>query len=353
MTEPERTITLRFKDQRAIRHVGDPIHRDLSAAARCGEALFLSCDETAGVDRLTADGEDFGNHRHFNLGDLLALPDGPEGEMDIEGLDGDGDWLWIVGSHSLKRGKADLGEQELIDSLEDLATTKRDPNRFFLGRVPLVRRDGGPEPVARDGERRIAHVKLHAKKSRLKKWLKKDEHLGPFLDLPCKENGFDVEGIAAEGLRVWIGLRGPVLRGWAMILEFEMKVTKKGYLKAKRIDGKRRYRKHFVDAGGMGVRDLSIHGKDLMILTGPTMAGDGQCRVLRWTDALGCRETGFHRKPELEVLLEVPYRGSVDHAEGLAHWDDEGRWIVVYDSPAGVRTEGEGAQVTADVFRLG
>jgi hypothetical protein len=46
-----------------------------------------------------------------------------------------------------------------------------------------------------------------------------DPHLAPFMDIPGKDNGFDIEGLAIAGERVFIGLRGPVLRGWATILE--------------------------------------------------------------------------------------------------------------------------------------
>ena len=46
---------------------------------------------------------DFGSHRRFDLAPLLKLPDGTEGEIDIEGLDVDGGYLWLIGSHSLKR----------------------------------------------------------------------------------------------------------------------------------------------------------------------------------------------------------------------------------------------------------
>ena len=50
--------------------------------------------------------------------------------------------------------------------------------------------------------------------------LAEDEHLGPFLQmgLPSKDNGFDIEGLAVQGNQVFLGLRGPVLRGWAIIL---------------------------------------------------------------------------------------------------------------------------------------
>ena len=61
--------------------------------------------------------------------------------------------------------------------------------------------------------------------------LRQDPHLGPFLrtshgeadgkharaPLASKENGFDIEGLAAFDRRLILGLRGPVLRGWAML----------------------------------------------------------------------------------------------------------------------------------------
>ena len=53
--------------------------------------------------------------------------------------------------------------------------------------------------------------------------LRGDEHLGSFLAIPGKDNGFDIEGLAVAGERLFIGLRGPVLRGWAVILEVELR----------------------------------------------------------------------------------------------------------------------------------
>ena len=64
-------LQLRFRDLAALAHLDDPIERDLSAAARSEDSLFLSCDETAGVERLTEAGEEWANHRHFSLADLV------------------------------------------------------------------------------------------------------------------------------------------------------------------------------------------------------------------------------------------------------------------------------------------
>ena len=347
--EPSGQVTLIFRGKARFEHVDDAIHKDISAATRAGDALFVCCDETAGVDRLTPEGDAWGNHVHVSLGEFLDLPDGPGGEMDIEGLIADDGWLWIVGSHALKRGKDKGGPEK---ALKKMAKIKRDPNRMFLGRVPLVDRDGAPMPVAEDGGRRAEHVKLGKKTSKLRDWLRGDDHIGAFLDLPAKENGFDVEGIAVRGMRVWLGLRGPVLREKAVVLELELRVTGSGHLKARRIDGKRRYRKHLIGTRGLGVRDLAIEGDDLVLLAGPATAADGVAEVLRWRGAVGVERSGVVPQKDVEKVRELPYRGHVDHPEGLVRWDD-GRWLVVYDSPAEGRLGSNPARLVADLWDAG
>ena len=148
---------------------------------------------------------------------------------------------------------------------------------------------------------------------------------------------------------MWLGLRGPVLRGWAVILELELEQDDDG-LDARRIDGRRRYRKHLFESGGLGVRDLALDGDDLLILTGPVLGTEGPARVLRWRGAVDCRSSGAHPKEAAPAVLELPYHGMVDHAEGLLRWGED--WLVVYDSPSERRLEGEGACVTADIWAI-
>ena len=352
---PADTIALHFHAPESVDHVDDPIHRDLSAVALAegseGRAMFLSCDETAGVDRLRQEGDHWGAHGHFSLGEIFDLPAGPEGEMDIEGLDHDDGWLWVCGSHSLKRGKADDGAGR-EGRLSALAEVRRDPNRGFLARVPLVEDDSGvPRPVARDGERRARCVQPRKGTPRLTRWLTGDPILGPFLDLPSKENGLDIEGIAARGMRVWLGLRGPVIRQYAVILELEMKETGKGWLKPRRIDGDRRYRMHLLDLHGQGLRDIAFDGDDLLLLTGPVTAGDGRSDIWRWSNAIRATQSAVHAGEGLTRELELPYRGATDHPEGLARWRGD-RWLVVYDSPAPARLTDGQPRVTADLWDL-
>jgi hypothetical protein len=102
---PKATADLRFRTAAALAHVEDPIEEDLSAAARWHGSLFVACDETASVERLTDAGDHWGAHRHVALGALVDLPEGPAGEMDVEGLDCDDGWLRVVGSHATKRAR--------------------------------------------------------------------------------------------------------------------------------------------------------------------------------------------------------------------------------------------------------
>ena len=99
--------------------------------------MFVACDETSGVDRLIRSDGGFDRHKHISLGDLLELLNGPDGEMDIEGLAVEDGWLWVLGSQSLKRGKARDGNSKEA-SLDELADIDWDENRQFLGRLPLA-----------------------------------------------------------------------------------------------------------------------------------------------------------------------------------------------------------------------
>jgi hypothetical protein len=326
-----------------------PIHRDLSAIAREGDTMFLACDEGAGLERLLRDGLGFGRHRHIPLTDLVDLPGGEDGEMDIEGLAIDERWLWVVGSQAITRDKVKEGDTGAA-SLAELTDTDWEENRQFLGRFPLVERDGGLWPVAKDGERKAAHLRF-ATKGRLRKWLKNDRHLKPFLGLPSKENGLDVEGIVARGDRVWLGLRGPVLGQSAVVLEMQMLMTKEGHLKAKRIEGRARVRKHFVDTDGQGIRDMKWDGEDLLLVTGPVMSGDGPAAILRLHRFAGRIAEGYVGEDGQALVQRLPYRESADHPEGLV-WLGGSDWLVIYDSPAPERAGDDPPWVEGDVWRL-
>lgn len=187
--------------------------------------------------------------------------------------------------------------------------------------------------------------------------LQEDEHIRPFLAIPGKDNGFDIDGLTVAGERIFLGLRGPVLRGWAVVLE--VAVVEDGSLSTLRLKAigpnGRPYRKHFLQLGGLGIRDLCVQGSDLLILAGPTMDLDGPVSVFRWQG--GSAPDGEVLVPanELQRVLDVPYGEGTDHAEGVTLFAPNGgqahSLLVVYDAAA-ERRKSERSTVTADVLEL-
>jgi hypothetical protein len=341
-----------------------PIATNLSAAAVVGRTLWTANDETAAVERLTRLAADrYGNHRIFKIKDYVDLPD--DGEMDIEGLAVDGGYLWIVGSHSARRKKPRPHEHDPAIVLERLGTLEFDASRWFLGRIPLVEQkdgEGGLYELAREaadetGTREAACLPIRRKKAtELVRLLVKDPHLADFMDVPAKENGFDVEGIAARGERVYLGLRGPVLRGWAIIVELKLEAKKSKLRLAPVDDTGRLYRKHFFDMDGLGIRELCWHEEDLLILAGPTMDLDGPVRLYRWEQPLRADGPVVLHRDRFPAVGDLPYGRGVDHPEGVAVLDEgraDERLILIYDSPDPERRiDDEGRSVVADSFVL-
>ena len=348
----------------------DAVRLDLSAITRVGDELWMASDEHATVERLSLGlGGAYDRHARFRLADTLDLPGDDDDEIDVEGLDFDGGHLWIVGSHSVRRRQpGDEGSTK--KRLRRLAKVDARGNRFLLARIPLRRAaDGaGWELCARcedvsapGGWRHARRLPGGRKHNALSDALAKDEHLAPFLDIPGKDNGFDVEGLAVFGDRVFLGLRGPVLRGWATVLglrvgddpDDERRLRLRGVG-----DTKRPYAKHLLDLRGLGVRELCRDGDDLLVLAGPTMQLDGRATVFRWRDVRAGEGDGFVERDELEPVLELPYgQGTdegVEHPEGIALTrtaDGRKALLVVYDSPRASRRRGDSA-VEADVYPL-
>ena len=72
--------------------------------------------------------------------------------------------------------------------------------------------------------------------------------------------------------------------------------------------------------------------------------------VLRWRDAVADVTSGLVEPAKVETLAELPYRGAVDHPEGIVAWLKPGEWLAVYDSPAPERVKEKPARVLADIW---
>ena len=352
--DPIRQVKLEF--DKKSKNLED-VRGEISTSVLSDRTLFLAYDESSAIERLLEQEGGYGKHKTYELADFFDLPDGSEGEMDIEGLAWEEPYLWFTGSMSLKRNTPSEDDDDAVGAAA-LCEIGLDRNRFSLGRIPCKysKKKGKWTPkkkVTVDGkEYRAMLLEGGSDSTVLTELLSTDPHLSRFMDIPCKDNGFDIEGLAVYEGRIFIGLRGPVIGGWAIVLEFG--VHEHGEFL--HLDGRghrdKPYRKHFVKMAGMGIREINIENStgDVLILAGPTMDLDGT--ISAWCIRGGFPEQEVSVCHDAERLYDVTYGGQheygKDKAEGMAILED-GTHLVVYDSPLPDRLVGKNA-VLADVF---
>ncbi|MEA5410276.1 DUF3616 domain-containing protein [Synechococcus sp. BA-120 BA3] len=327
----------------------EELRQNLSALVAIDRVLWLGGDEGRSLYRLQRLGDHhYGDLCAVKLRDFGLAGGKDDGESDIEGLARDGDRLWLVGSHSLRRRRYDAkgGPLKLHDS--------QSRNAHVLG---CLRLDGEGRPVA---GQRLAFDAAEGRDA-LTQALASDRRIAPFLAIPSKDNGLDIEGIAALGERVLVGLRGPVLRGIALVLDLRL-----GGLDG---DGPtlslEAHRCRYLSLSGLAVRDLAVvpGSHDVLVLAGPTMDLAGPCYLHRWRNALGPQDA----PPKDGVTLETtepllwirdgrpgrPGEGS-DKPEGLDVQRHDGQLLawVAYDDPMAGRIGGQGARTRLDGYVL-
>ncbi|KAI9129116.1 DUF3616 domain-containing protein [Acaryochloris sp. CCMEE 5410] len=339
----------------------DELIQELSAMTLSTDgSLWVASDEFLTLERLSPiEPHVYGNHQQFEIANYIDLFNS-EDEIDIEGMDYVEPYLWFTGSHSKKRGKTKGKKPE--KDINNLAEVKTDLNRYLIARIPVFQ----GEPLKScshptDPERTVsaAAVQTTETSNQLIEVLQGDPHLGPFIemDIPSKENGLDIEGLAVCGDKLFLGLRGPVLRGWAIILEIEVQDDEPGVLTLKEIgENGEKYKKHFVNLNGLGIRELCLRGEHLIILAGPTMDLEGAMQVFQLKNILDhSGNTLWDQSADtLELLFNLPFTIGSDHAEGLALLPCLGQaeaLAIIYDSPNSNRRV-QPHSILADVFRL-
>lgn len=358
---PSRQVELLFEPRLNDLGKGKRLANGLSAVARIGDTLWLAHDETTALERLTlseaADRKiSADDHRRFWLHDFLKLPIPPKNnrsqqEVDIEGLAHADGYIWLVGSHSLKRKKPKPG-QDANSNQSRLADIIQEGNRFLVARIPVEAQQGSYVLRKTHQKRSAASLRGNEKSNDLTKSLANDPHLAAFLNIPGKDNGFDIEGLAVAANRLFLGLRGPVLRGWAVILEIEL--DEKGRHLQTIGPGRRLYRKHFLQLDGLGVRDLCFQNSDLLILAGPSMDLDGPVRVFRWREAALLQQESVVSADEISTVLDLPFGEGYDHPEGMCmfHMTDASPSLLIVNDAASPQRQNSPNTLLADVFEL-
>ncbi|HEY5895241.1 MAG TPA: DUF3616 domain-containing protein [Chthoniobacterales bacterium] len=352
----------------------------VSSAVRVGKDLWIGTDEGTAIVRMAPDGENrFTAADVVDLVQLLDLPaqetdkDGLLPEIDIEGMDWEKErgYLWLVGSHSLKRKNPKLGDPSK-DPFKQLGKVSADGNRFILGRVPLKTETDETSALAGNSDKHFA-ARLDGDRfgSELLTELGKDNLFQRFIpkageqsevgNIPGKDNGLDLEGLAVAGEnRLFVGLRGPILRGWACVLELQIEENatepgEPGRLHLKIFgDGNRRYRRILLKLDGLGVRDLCFDGDDLLILAGPSLDLDWPAALYRWKSARDKMTTDTILELDGKTLSRVPVAVrppgelGMDRAEGLSLWSEGSgfpRVLIAFDKPSSLRQAGKHATV--------
>ncbi len=288
--------------------------KSLSAISAAGEFLWTVSDEGRTVECLEPHRDGYRLRHQYRLDDLFpGLPGLPDRqEADVESLDCDGTLLWICGSHSRVR---EDGERPGAVS----SRISRRRSRNLLGTVRIEEGGGALDAAS-------ARALPVAGQGSLRRRLREDRYLAPSMDLPARENGLDVEGLAVTADRAFLGLRGPVIANLAIVVE------------AVRSDRAVLRRSsptlHFLDLKGAGVRDLARDGSSLLVLSGPITTGDGPFALYAWQPRYSPRA---HRPTKLWT-----WPGSGDHPEGMCVLERAGRrgLLVVYDSADERRIDG-------------
>jgi hypothetical protein len=259
-------------------------------------------------------------------------------------------YLWVVGSHGLKRKNAKPDRDNAYNARR-LAKVSLDGNRRLLACLPIeLDAQGAPCLVrlAQDG-RRALRLKGDAQANLLTRALADDPHFGPYMAIPGKDNGFDIEGLAVDGSRLLLGLRGPVLRGWSALLEIAVEARGDQLRLAPLDDNGTLLRKHFLQLDGLGVRDLHFSGDDLYILAGPTMVLNGDIRLFKWPLArptIGANREPVRFETALTESVSLPHGHGTNRAEAIcdlppALAGGKPSWLVLYDAPGADRRDGE------------
>ncbi len=284
---------------------------NLSAAAFAGRFLWTASDEDRTVECLEPDGKGgYRLHQQYVLDTLFAaMPGRVAGdELDIEALSVSGGRLWLCGSHS--RVRRNHKDPSKVD-----ARFRARESRCFLGWMALTK-DGGTvvghgTALPFTGPRSLRSV------------LRRNPYIKPFIELPSKENGLDIEGVCVSDRQLYLGLRGPVVDSKALAIAFP--AARAGVL------GAGKPVTHFLNLGGLGIRDLTQHGDDILVMAGPVSAADGPFRLYHWRPAAG----PLVQHPQL--LHEWTSPG--EHPEGMSLLTRAGKKgvLVVYDAPTAAR----------------
>jgi hypothetical protein len=254
-------------------------NKSISAIEVVGDRLIIGADEGNKIKILKHNGEGYVVERGISLSN--------DKEIDIEGIACEGEMVYVVGSHSAKREQIDV-DRSYEQNRKAIKTVLSESQRDRLFRLNL------------NGDTEIEQTSLRP-------IIDRHDLLQLFSKIPSKENGINIEGMAVLNGLLYIGFRGPVLRGnWVPILKCKF---------ATPIDLADLV---LVNLGGRGIRDLTPVKNGFLILAGPVGEGEDSYQIYAWDgeDCLpGTRTSG--KMGQIKLLGEIPVFDNTK-AEGIA-----------------------------------
>ncbi len=267
--------------------------------------------------------------------DYTGEPDGiirlarEANEVDIEGIARGDKYFYVIGSHSRKRLKVknDLDDDETVqDNLNRLSQTAIEPSREQLIRLKL--KDDGTFDK---------NDKKSLKSMSLRDFILNHTVLSPFQVIASKENGIDIEGIAADGDdKLYIGFRGPRLRdNYIPVMVLQPKKGKEENFKKKFSEKDVAQEVRYVNLDGLGIRGMATVEKGFLILGGPVGDEPLPYHVFFWDgeNMVPGKNEREAMQSHIKTLCKIPVPKNIK-AEGITLLKEEPGiylFMIVYD----------------------
>jgi len=289
--------------------------KDLSAIGRVGATLVVGADEGTGPDgdiNIIQVLSQQADNQYVVSNDIVVFTGDKENgrELDIEGIAVEGEYIYVVGSHSSKRKrvKTDKSYKKNRKTFNHKSIDD-ESNRDWLYRLKVN-----------------AQIQLTEKKAiTLRGLMQKHKVLKTFSQIPSKENGIDIEGIAVVDDWIYVGFRGPVFRNNYVPV-----------LKLKFDDAENTASLLWVNFGGGGIRDMAKVEDGFLIISGPVGDGPGAYSVHHWDG----RDMIPGEKREQAEIGQMIKLGGIDSpeggkAEGILVLEETGsnayKFMVIFD----------------------
>jgi hypothetical protein len=261
-----------------------------------GKFLILGGDEDNDLQVLTQES----THSYKVIQNISLNEKLYKGEIDVEGLTSISNDVFVIGSHSMVRKKVSSANT-LDDNLKKIEFVKDGSSRRSIFRFKIDMQSG--LPVTKIEEESIWPLLID------------NPILKRFTQIPSKENGIDIEGMSIDKNRnIYIGLRGPVLRGNHAII---IVINENELFSGK---AHKDYSLRFINLNGFGIRGMTNVKDGFLVLAGPVSGLRMDHKIYFWNGESTIPSSSLSNKYILKELfsLKSPASSPFGNGESLS-----------------------------------